>query len=304
MHGRHVAQFAPGIPDPGQEEPLVLPDGTVGPLYGARPLADLAAKRDVAPAGLLGQFPLCPRGVVLPVVEAAARRTPMRPGGRSLVVPEQQDPVIGIKHDRPPGEPYSRRVPWSAPEHVFDLGQRSHDPRARRRPPTVRLTPHDLHRVDAHRDGAGAETRLVVDEDGGIRGHLEPVQGGQEDLRRRLGRPDLARQDQSVGERVHAELHKQRAGGLGAVADDRDLDTADPEPVKERDGVVVQVRVLEQQLLVPFHHLADKAGPRLLTVGPQDLPESLGLRDPAIGQRRRDPLVRIVPGLGRDASQS
>src|SRR6202008_5025608 len=62
------------------------------------------------------------------------------------------------------------------PEQGFDLGQRpdQHGSRAWYLP--VQLASDDLRRADAHGHAARAEAGLVVDEDGGFRGHAEAVE--------------------------------------------------------------------------------------------------------------------------------
>jgi len=105
VHVRHLAETALADVHPGQEEPLVLPDDLVGVLHGQRPLVHFSADRHVKPAGLLGQLALRPGCVVLPVLQPAARRAPVPPVRRPVVIPEQQHPVLRIEHDHPPGPP-------------------------------------------------------------------------------------------------------------------------------------------------------------------------------------------------------
>src|SRR5215471_5353669 len=62
------------------------------------------------------------------------------------------------------------------PEQGFDFGQRPDHRGSRRRYLTVEPAPDDLDRADARGHAARAEAGLVVDEDGGIRGHPEAVQ--------------------------------------------------------------------------------------------------------------------------------
>jgi hypothetical protein len=96
---------------------------------------------------------------------------------------------------------------------------------------------------------------------------------------------------------------QQRAGVLRAVADDRDLDAALAEPAQERDRVVEQARVREQEILVLAHQLGHQAGAGLLAGRPQDLGERIGFRDPAVGYLGPDPGVLDLPGIGGDAGQ-
>jgi hypothetical protein len=109
VHGRYLTEPALGRLHPSEKEPLVLPDYLVRVLHGQRPLVHLSTDRHIGPAGLLSQFPPRARRVVLPVVQPAARRAPVPPVGQFVVVPEQQHPVIRIKHDHPPGPPQPRR---------------------------------------------------------------------------------------------------------------------------------------------------------------------------------------------------
>jgi len=109
VHGRYLTEPTLGQLHPSEKEPLVLPDYLVGVLHGQRPLVHLTTQRHVGPAGLLSQFPPRARRVVLPVVQSAARRAPVPPVGQLVVVPEQQHPVLRIKHDHPPGPPQPQR---------------------------------------------------------------------------------------------------------------------------------------------------------------------------------------------------
>jgi hypothetical protein len=109
VHGLHLTQTALSLLHPPEEEPLVLPDGLVRVLHGQCPLVHLIAQRHIGPTGLLGQFPPGPGRVVLAVVQPAARGAPVPPVGQFVVVPEQQHPVIRIKHDHPSGPPQPQR---------------------------------------------------------------------------------------------------------------------------------------------------------------------------------------------------
>src|SRR5580704_8848666 len=77
----------------------------------------------------------------------------------------------------------------------------------------------DLDGADADRLGADAVRRLIVDEHRVGGGDAEVGQRGHVDLRRRLGRADLARQHHRVDQRYDPEVLKQPAGGVAAVAD-------------------------------------------------------------------------------------
>jgi hypothetical protein len=109
VHGRYLTEPALDQLHPSEKEPLVLPDYLVRVLHGQRPLVHLTTERHIGPAGLLSQFPPRARRVVLPVVQSAARRAPVPPVGQLVVVPEQQHPVIRVKHDHPPGPPQAQR---------------------------------------------------------------------------------------------------------------------------------------------------------------------------------------------------
>jgi hypothetical protein len=120
---------------------------------------------------------------------------------------------------------------------------------------------------------------------------------------RRLGRADLARQDQRIGERAHSEAGQQRPRVLRAVADDRDLDTAGPEPFEKRDGVVEEPRGRVQQFPVLIYERADQGRPRLDAALGHDAREALRLRQPSGAQLIVDAPVSRLPGIGRDAGE-
>jgi len=109
VHGRYLTEPTLGQLHPSEKEPLVLADYLVGVFHSQRPLVHLTTQRHVGPAGLLSQFPPRACRVVLPVVQPAARRAPVPPVGQLVVVPEQQHPVIRIKHDHPSGPPQPQR---------------------------------------------------------------------------------------------------------------------------------------------------------------------------------------------------
>jgi hypothetical protein len=88
-------------------------------------------------------------------------------------------------------------------------------PRGRPAPPLLRRTP-----------GCHSRTRQPRRSPQGLQCPVENPRG-------RLGRADLTGQDQGIGERSHPEPVQQATALPVAVADDRDLDPAGPQPGQE-----------------------------------------------------------------------
>jgi hypothetical protein len=109
VHRGDVAERAALDGHPGQEEALVLPHDAIAVPHRQPPVVHRAVPHGhVVPAGLLGQLALRSGMVVLARLEPAARRRPVPPVGRRVVVPEEQHPVRGIKHDHPARQPHRK----------------------------------------------------------------------------------------------------------------------------------------------------------------------------------------------------
>jgi hypothetical protein len=109
VHRGHVTERALLDTDPGQEEALVLTDDAIAVPHRQPPVVHRAVEHGhIVPAGLLGKLAPRPGVVVLARLEPAARGRPVPPVGRRVVVPEQQHPVRGIKHDHPARQPQGK----------------------------------------------------------------------------------------------------------------------------------------------------------------------------------------------------
>src|SRR5262249_50658567 len=107
---------------------------------------------------------------------------------------ESRTIIRPCRHEMPRGQPKGLKVPLSVEQRVDDR-------EARLGGLAVEVAAHDLDRPHSDRFGADAEAGMVVDHDG-VRGRdTELLQGGDIDLRGRLGGPDLAGQDHRVRER-------------------------------------------------------------------------------------------------------
>jgi hypothetical protein len=106
VHRGHVAKRASLDGHPGEEEALVLPDDAIAVPHRDPAVVYRAVPHGhVVPAGLFCKLAPRPGVVVLAGLEPAAWRRPVPPVGRQVVVPEQQHPVRGIKHDHPARQP-------------------------------------------------------------------------------------------------------------------------------------------------------------------------------------------------------
>jgi hypothetical protein len=109
VHRGHVAERALLDADPGEEEALVLTDDPIAVPHREPPVVHRAVSHGhVVPAGLLGELAPRPGVVVLARLEPTSRRRPVPPVRRRVVVPEQQHPVRGIKHDHPARQPQGK----------------------------------------------------------------------------------------------------------------------------------------------------------------------------------------------------
>jgi hypothetical protein len=120
---------------------------------------------------------------------------------------------------------------------------------------------------------------------------------------RRLGRADLARQDQDVDQRRHPELDQKISRVLVAVADDRGFDPAGSERPQERQHVVVQARAREQQFPALVRDRNHQARFGLGAAGSHDPRVSLTQTKPSVRHRRLEPLELGVHRVRRDPGQ-
>jgi 4a-hydroxytetrahydrobiopterin dehydratase len=105
VHRRHIAKLAARRPSPGQKETLMLTPHPERELDHPRAPVHLVPQHHITPARLFLQLTTRGRQVVLTRVHPAARRAPVPPVRRRLVIPEEQHTIIRVKHDNPPSVP-------------------------------------------------------------------------------------------------------------------------------------------------------------------------------------------------------
>lgn len=169
--------------------------------------------------------------------------------------------------------------------------------------PRVGPLPVPRHLDRPHPDGfrPRAEVGLVVDHDRLGGRYAQCAEGTQVDLGVGLGDPDLAGQDQFVRERYEAQRGQSLPRLAAAIAHQRDLDAASPQPAKERDGVRIGAERPRRQLPVQAEQAGDQVRFRIGPAGPQDPGDPPGQRQRSAVEVPRGFTLMTPPLLGVNA---